>query len=228
MADDSLSMTPAPSAKVKKIICHRTGWHPTAGAILLFVFAPAVAHVPYFEATDLSADKPFVVRDIEQSKAVYAHLESPDDLDSYLLLVRKPVHVYVKVIIPYCKSYSDFRPSFALIGPGLPAPDSALPVDLPEGHGAIIRHDPPSGANRPSMFEFFSDQFYFEGPVLNLNVEQPGDYRVVYWNPQGETGDYVAIIGRREDFSPDDWVQSFTNTAEIRKRNYIHGECLEP
>lgn len=78
------------------------------------------------------------------------------------------------------------------------------------------------------MFEFFSDQFYFEGPVLDIEVDVTGDYRVVYWDPQGNTGDYLAIIGRREDFSPDDWARSFTNTIEIRKRTYIHGECLEP
>ena len=58
---------------------------------------------------------------------------------------------------------------------------------------------------------------------------QTGDYRVVYWQPDsGDTGDYVAIVGRREDFSPEDWARSFTNTAEIRKRSYIHGGCEEP
>lgn len=189
---------------------------------------PAVAHVPYFEDTDLSDDKPFVIRDIEQSKAIYAYLESADDQDAYLLVVSEPVRIYVKVIIPYCESYSDFRPSFALIGPGLPAPETGLPFDVPQGHGAIVLHDPPAGASRPSMYEFFSDQFYYEGPVLDMDVTQTGNYRVIYWQPDGERGDYVAIVGRREDFSPADWERSFTNTIEIRKRSYIHGECLEP
>ena len=208
--------------------CLGASRHTAACALFLALAVPAVAHVPYFEETDLSGGSPFVITDITQSKAIYAYLESPDDRDPYLLLVREPVRIYVKVIVPYCKSYVDFRPSFALIGPGLPAPDAALPIDLPEGHGAIIRHDPPQGASRPSMFEFFSDQFYFEGPVLDINVERTGDYRVVYWNPEGDTGDYLAIIGRREDFSPDDWARSFTNTIEIRKRSYIHGVCEEP
>lgn len=202
--------------------------HTAACALFLALAVPAVAHVPYFEETDLSADSPFVITDIEQSKAVYAYLETAEDQDTYLLLVREPVRIYVKIIIPYCKRYEGFRPSFALIGPGLPAPDEALPFDIPEGHGAIVKHDTPEGANRPSMYEFFSDQFYYEGPVLDIDVAQTGDYRVVYWQPDSSSGDYVAIVGRREDFSPEDWTRSFTNTAEIRKRTYIHGGCEEP
>ena len=34
-----------------------------------------LAHVPYFEQQDLSAEAPFLIENIEQSKAVYAHLD---------------------------------------------------------------------------------------------------------------------------------------------------------
>lgn len=190
--------------------------------------APALAHVPFFEENDLSEESPFVVQDVEQSKAIYAYLESGTDQDSYLLLVREPLRIYVKIIIPFCRSYEGFRPSFALTGPGLPQPTEALPFELPEGHGVIVKHDIAAGTVRPSMYEFFSDQFYFEGPILDIAVEQSGDYRVIYWHPDGEVGDYVAIVGRREDFSPEDWARSFTNTAVIRERSYIHGPCEEP
>ena len=208
----------------------RPNGHKLIAAVnaLLVPLAPAFAHVPFFEKTDLTATAPFVISDVEQSKAVYAYLESEDDRDTYLLLVREAVQLYVKIIIPYCRSYEDFRPSFAVTGPGLPPPAEPLPFELPDGHGAIVKHDKPDGAARPSMFEFFSDQFYYEGPVLDIDTDEKGDYRLVYWHPEGRVGDYVAIVGRREDFSPEDWERSFTNTREIRKRNYIHGPCEEP
>ena len=208
--------------------CLGAPWRTSAGAVYLACCAQAVAHVPYFEESDLSAAQPFMIRDVEQSKAIYAYLESAEDQDPYLLVVSEPVQIYVKVIIPYCASYADFRPSFALIGPGLPAPDAELPFNVPQGHGVIVRHDLPAGATRPSMYEFFSDQFYFEGPVLDIDVTETGNYRVIYWQPEGDGGDYVAIVGRREDFRPEDWERSFTNTREIRKRTYIHGPCVEP
>ena len=207
------------------------GWRQTARALglaLILAGMPATAHVPYFETSDLSAEAPFVVRNIEQSKAIYAYLESKGDSDQYLLLVREPVRIYAKTIIPYCSKYTDFRPSFALIGPGLPAVSETLPAEIPAGHGAIVVHDPPVGASRPSMYEFFSDQFYFEAPVLDMRVSEPGDYRIVYWDPSGEVGYYVAIIGRREEFSAEDMSRSMTNTIELRKRSYIHGDCEEP
>jgi hypothetical protein len=202
------------------------GW--ASAMATLFGAASVHAHVPYFESTDLTHDAPFVISDVEQSKAVYAYLETEDDQDHYLLLVREPSRLYVKIIIPYCQSYQDFRPSFAVTGPGLPVPDTHLPFEVPEGHGAIVMHEAPSGAKRPSMYEFFSDQFYYEGPIIDIDVEDTGDYRLVYWQPDGEIGDYVAIVGRREDFSPADWERSSMNTREIRKRTYIHGSCVEP
>lgn len=196
--------------------------------VSLLTGSQALAHVPYFEARDLTEKVPFVVRDITQSKAIYAYLESAEDQDSYLLLVTEAVRIYAKTIIPYCSQYADFRPSFALIGPDLPTATEDLPVEIPEGYGAIIRHDPPRGASRPSMYEYFSDQFYFEAPVLDINVTEPGDYRLIWWDPAGQVGDYVAIIGRRENFSAEDMSRSMTNTRELRKRSYLHGSCTEP
>jgi hypothetical protein len=199
-------------------------------ALLLAVMLPtaAHAHVPYFEKQDLRANAPFLIENIEQSKAIYAYLENSDDADALLLVVREPVRIYAKVIIPFCVEYQDFRPSFALIGPGLPDTAAQLPVELNEGEGALLRQDLPSGPTRPSMFEFFSDQVYFEGPILDITVTEPGMYWLWFWDEAGSVGDYVAIVGKIEEFSVEDIQRSFWNTPEIRRRDYLHVDCAEP
>ena len=187
-----------------------------------------MAHVPYFEDKDLSADAPFLIENIEQSKAIYAHLDSEQDIDVLLLVVREPVRIYAKTIIPYCREYRDFRPSFALTGPALPEAGDDFPSAPEPQHGGLLRRDLAVGATRPSMYEFFSDQFYFEGPILDINVTEPGNYRLWFWDETGAVGDYVAIVGKREEFSVEDIRRSFWNTPEIRRRGYLHVDCEEP
>ena len=78
------------------------------------------------------------------------------------------------------------------------------------------------------MYEFFSDQIYFEGPIIDITVTEPGRYWLWFWDETGAIGDYVAIVGKREMFSVDDIRRSFWNTPEIRRRGYLHIDCEEP
>lgn len=187
----------------------------------------AAAHVPYFEDADLTDEQPFLITDVEQSKAIYAWLDDEDDVDPYVLQVTEPSLLYVKTIIPLCKELADFRPSFAITGPGLSGEAPAdLPFSVPDDLGVnALVDDSPGGFDRPSMYEFFSDQFYFEGPIFRLDVEQAGEYKVYVWDERGHTGDYVAIIGRKERFSLQDMKQSAVNTMAIRGMKYLHGPC---
>lgn len=200
----------------------------TRSALLIgcIVSHAGLAHVPYIEASDLTAGAPFVITDVEQSKAVYAWLDRADDVDFYLIRLPEPARIYARTIIPYCLEYAEFRPSFALIGPGLPAADGPLPVEPEARDGAVVRHDEPGNeVSRPSMYEYFSDQFYFEGPTLNINDAPAGDYWLIVWSPNGEVGDYVAIVGRAERFSAADMELSMRNTRIVRARSNLHIDC---
>jgi hypothetical protein len=88
----------------------------------------AVAHVPYIERTDHGETRPFVVKDVAQSKAIHAGLESPQDSGCIKLEVTEPVELPPAVIVPACHAYADFLPWYAVIGPGPPPPDEPLPV----------------------------------------------------------------------------------------------------
>ena len=199
---------------------------PSTGLAIMAAAASSFAHVPYIESQDYTEETPFLVENVEQSKAIYAWLQDSNDVDVYVIPIREPSRLYVKSLVPYCEEYLSFRPSFAIQGPQLKGQDSQIPLTPIEGSGVEVFHDRElSGGERPSKYEYYSDQFYFEGPIYQTRIVEPGLYKVVFWDPQGDPGDYVAVFGRREVFGPEDWQLSRQNTPVVRRREQLHGNC---
>lgn len=197
--------------------------------ILILSLASVVcsAHVPYIEGKDFSDDAEFVpVENVLQSKAFYAYLDA-GDVDQYVMQVTEAVTIYVHMLIPFCKEYARYQTSYALTGPGLPKPSAAaLPVDLPQGHGALVWQPAyEDWSERPFMYEMFTDRQYFEGIRYRHDAEVPGEYRLIVWHPDSQPGDYIAILGRTEDFSISDMQLAYANTGIIRDHREMRGEC---
>ena len=188
------------------------------------------AHVPYLELKDFSEDKPFKVRNsIEQSIAVYSWLmdngSSPStDIDVYEFEISdESMLVYIEVIVPVCGGYyADFVPWFALVGPGLPLPNQSLPFEIPLGYGAVVRENVIPGEPRDTFYEFFGGKWYYEGPVFEEEMGFPGTYYVYYWDPYQIGGDYVAVLGRTEQFGFRDIIRSLLVTPFIRLDFELH------
>jgi len=140
--------------------------------IIAMCAANAWAHVPYLEEKDFTAAAPFKCPSATQSIAVYAWLESYSDVDCYTVKVTKEVAFFAEVIVPVFEVYADFRPSFALIGPGLPAPTDPLPIAVSKGNGAIVLHDADLNP-RPQFFEPFGNKSYYQGPRLEVKLVHP-------------------------------------------------------
>lgn len=197
-----------------------------AALLLLLTGArPALAHVPYLEWRDLTFLRPFTVQDVEQSKAIYGWLETGSDLDFYRFTVTDPVRLYVEALVPVCPEYEQFLPSYAVIGPGLPAPAEPLPVPLPDGYGAIVVPNVAPGEPRETFYEPFGAKFYYEGPTFDQVISTPGVWSLLFWDPYNMGGDYVAGIGRAERFSPVDILRSLVNTPIIRDNGELHVPC---
>lgn len=191
--------------------------------MLLFVgAAPAYAHVPYIERQDYSWPNPFVVNDVEQSKAVYSWLETGEDVDFFLFDISEPTDLFVEVIVPECTAYAQFLPSYAILGPDLPEPSEPLPVNLPEGYGAIVVPNLEPGEPRNTFFEPFGGKFYYEGVQFNQEVDTPGWWGVIVWDPYQMGGDYTASIGLAERFTPGDILRSLINTPYVRQDRELH------
>jgi hypothetical protein len=190
----------------------------------------ALAHVPYLERTDYSEIAPFEVRgSIEQSIAVYSWVEKRDggpatDVDAYRFTIGEPTPVYVEAIVPVCPGYEDFRPSFALVGPGLPTAPAGLPFTVPNGYGAVVMDDPGTEP-RESYFEPFGGKSYYQGPVLSQTLTTAGEYTVYYWDPDQGGGDYVAVLGDQEIWRLRDIIRALIVTPLIRRDRELHAPC---
>jgi len=203
---------------------------------LILLASSTLAHVPYFEGEtgDFNGDNPFVVRNsIEQSIAVYSWLQnitpqSIGDIDVYEFEVDDPVRVYIEAIVPVCMGYEDFAPWFALVGPGLPETGYELPFEIPEDYGAIVMENTEPGEERETFYEFFGGKSYYEGPVFDEMVYEPGTYYVYYWNPYATSGDYVAVLGGEEIWRLPDIIRALILTPMIRQDKELHIECIDP
>jgi hypothetical protein len=203
-------------------------------ATLSVIAVQSWAHVPYFERQDFSAKQPFTVDySIKQSIAVYAWLKNDDpansaDIDVFIFKITEPTDVYLEVIVPVCQGYEEFRPWFALAGPGLPEPKTPLPFDIPPGCGIEVIENMDRGKPRDTFYEFFGGKSYYKGPVFDGNLSIPGTYFVYFWDPQQKSGDYVAVLGKKEIWKFQDIIQALRNTPLIRLNQELNVDCSKP
>ena len=197
---------------------------------ILCLLPTVLAHVPYLEHRDFSVQQPFQVRrSITQSLGVYAwletdHIHPSTDIDVYTFTIQQPTLVHIEVIVPVVNGYYyvNFTPWFALVGPGLPAPNQTLPFDLPQGYGAIVIQDLPPGHHRETFFEPFGIKWYYQGPKFDQTMNTSGTYYVYYWDHYQTGGDYVAVLGYKEQFPPVDILRSIINVPLIRHNRELH------
>jgi len=200
------------------------------GISCVSLFPSVVAHVPYLEHTDFTVTQPFQVRKaITQSIAVYAWLETDyvhpsTDIDVYKFTIQQPTLIHIEVIVPVVNGYYyvNFTPWFALVGPGLPATNQTLPFDVPQGYGALVVQDLPPGNHRETFFEPFGIKWYYQGPKFDQTMNTSGTYYVYYWDNYQTGGDYVAVLGYKEQFPPLDILRSIINVPLIRHNRELH------
>ena len=198
------------------------------------ITARSWSHVPYFELDDFSMKQPFKVNySIEQSIAIYAWLENntPDnseDVDVFVFQLSEPTNVYLEIIVPVCQGYEEFRPWIALAGPGLPKPITPLPFDIPAGCGIEVIKNVNKGETRETFYEIFGGKSYYNGPVYDEYLSTPGTYFVFIWDPQQKSGDYVAVIGKKEIWRFQDIMRAIRNTPLIRLDQELHVDCSNP
>ena len=187
------------------------------------------AHVPYFEHSDFTEDNPFIFRKIvTQSKAVYSWLEHNgtdlcEDIDVYQFKIRRPVKMYVELIVPVIGDYyENFVPWYAVVGPGLPDPGQELPFNLIEGFGAIVKENAKPGDPRETFYEPFGNKSYYKGPIFHERLNVTGTYSVYCWDPYKTGGDYTIVLGSLEIWGPLDIIRALIYTPQIRKGNELH------
>lgn len=193
-------------------------------AALLLAPLTALAHVPFLEEADYTPERPYVVKDITNSKSIHARIGTPGDVDIYVMDVTAPLRIFTQTDIPWCPQYEDFGVSYALTGPGLPPPAIPLPVELPPGHGAVVVRDNVA-AGRRTWDEPFSGRRMWVGDSFALDDAPPGRYQMVVWNERDQTGDYIAVIGEDEIFNAPELRQVAATSPKLRDGADLMVDC---
>jgi len=200
--------------------------HLTITAGLCSVALSAAAHVPFVEEHDFTAESPYVVKDVANSKSIYAALSTAGDVDVYELTIDAPMRLFVSSNIPLCKEYREFTVSLALIGPGLPAPAEALPLAPGPGEGALtIRESFATPADREVYLEPNAGKQSWVGPDIVVDDARAGRYRVLVWDPAGRTGDYTLVIGEDERFGPAEIAQTKATMPKLDGGRNLLVDC---
>jgi hypothetical protein len=166
-------------------------------AVLVSIGAvPVWAHRPYFEERDIAPDAPWQVDDPSISTALYATLESPQDVDYYTFQGQAGQTILIALTIPQVEGQDLYAPTMALMGPDLPEADLPRQVVRPEGSGALVFAPAPGPA--PTFFEPFSRTSYWDRQQERVSLPADGPYTVAVWHPEGELGRYVFVVGDRE------------------------------
>ena len=166
-------------------------------AVLVYIgAAPVWAHRPYFEEQDIRSEAPWQVDDPTISTAIYATLESAQDVDYYTFQGRTGQNILLALTIPQIEGQDLFAPTMVLMGPDLPEVDLPRQVNHPQGSGALVFAPVPGPA--PTFFEPFSRTSYWDRQEERVSLPADGRYTVAVWHPQGEVGRYVFVVGDRE------------------------------
>lgn len=167
-------------------------------AALVLTLAPqrAEAHQPYFEDDDWAPTTAFRVADPTISTALYATLNSRTDVDYVTFSGQTGQRILLGMTIPQIDGQDEFAPTFALMGPGLPATSLPGRVEIPDSAGATVLAAVPGRA--PEFFEPFSRTRYWERQEEWITLPADGEYRIAVWDAAGRTGRYTLVVGDRE------------------------------
>ena len=158
--------------------------------------APASAHRPYFEETDITADRPWSVSDPSISTAIYATLDTHSDADYYTFDGRKGQRILLSLTIPQIAGQEQFAPEMALLGPGLGA--ASLPARVVNAAGEGVQLIPALVGDAKSFYEPFSRTSYWERQEEIVTLPANGRYVVAVWHAEGAVGRYTFVIGDKE------------------------------
>jgi hypothetical protein len=164
-------------------------------AVALLLPALAQAHTP----AHILPTTPFVVTTPKVSHALYGEFVTGAEVFVVKLSLDERFAVPVELFVPHEQRLRDHRPAWALVGPGLPAPNAeelaALPTPLPAGWGAIV--DLNTVTPRPAFYEFVLRRFYWSSGALNV-VLPVGPSELWIFCPARTTGKFGVGIGTEE------------------------------
>jgi len=184
----------------------------TSILLVTLVLAPAtlvLAHSPVFPEENHGPSTAYEIGDPAKSWAIYTWLEGEGIADYYKFTISEGDKIQVSLIVPESPSYSEFLPSFALMGLGLNQNDNTPDyMEVPAGYGTIVIDGTDPGK---AVYEPFTPGWFYEVGALTTNAPNDGTYYVSVFNPElhndthnhiHEADSYAIIVGYVEEFTP--------------------------
>jgi len=191
--------------------------------VLAAATATAWAHKPFFsDGTAVDAERALVVQDPVVSQVFYHEITTVAPRLWLAFDLKQNQEVYLQIGVPVLERLRDYRPSFALVGPGLPR--AHLPFGVPAGMGARV-----SRTSRVRQPQFFHEPFTGTDSWIlrevRTKIAQAGRYYAVAFAPSDKPGKLWLAIGTQEKWEP----AEFAKLGEIgRKVRAFHEVGSDP
>jgi hypothetical protein len=184
-------------------------------ALLAFPLA-AEAHKPLWGPSSIaSRDAALPISDPEISWAAYRELKQPGQVDYYTFNAAQGTKLYAQITIPRINGLENLNPTYALVGPGLPAPTAKLPFKLKPAEGAVIVRYTGSLPGQVFDEEFTQTQYWIH-QEYSTTAPQAGTYYIAVWDETGQIGKYVLAIGEKEEFGLEDGLKFLVTWWEVK------------
>lgn len=166
--------------------------------VSLLLLATASAHRPSFGDEGMSsAEDAYVIEDIDISIVVYKELVCEDSELWMTFDGAADQELYVQLGVPEIDRLREHRPAVAVLGPGMPPLDEAVPFEVPEGLGGYVFH----ASDEPAAFyEPFTQTDSWIWVEERLNLPAAGTGYVVGFHPDGVSGKIWLATGEIENF----------------------------
>jgi hypothetical protein len=181
-------------------------------AALCFTF-PAAAHKPVSIGEAYPTfDRALWMEDIDVSQVAYSELTETDRALWLAFDANAGTRLDFSLGVPVIDRLAEYRPSLAVLGPGLPTID--LPFEAPPSVGGVVFE---TAGTEP---RFFHEPFTGTDSWILLEeaIELPetGTYYVVAWPPDDLADKLWVAIGLREQFGLRDVLSLPTIVRDVR------------
>lgn len=165
------------------------------------------------DGSAINAASAISLGDVNVSRVVY-HEVTADSPQLWLTFIGvADQNLYVQLGLPAIERLASYRPSVAILGPGLPAVD--LPFDVPAGLGGVLLSS--GDVANPTVFdEPFSGTRSWILLEQDITLPQAGTSYVVAFDPTGQPGKLWVATGREEQFSLDEIGQLSGVLQQVR------------
>ena len=173
-----------------------------------------LAHQPIIsDGTAVTAEEAIFLDDIQISRVVYHEVTQEAPQIWLTFEVAEPQVLDLSLGVPKIDRFENFRPAYAIFGPGLPA--FSGPIDAPQGLGGLFF--PTDEVTEPEVFdEPFSCTSSWILDERQVELPVAGRYYIVAFAPQGNLGKLWIAPGIEEFFPLTEFFALMRTTREVR------------